>query len=115
MDERQLKALREMLDEVYLGVQKAHADGTIPCDLTLIFAAIASHTVKFENIDKRITYVDNELQDIKSEMTNMDGKLDKIANSHAFAAGQKQGVIAIIGAATGGAGIMIIQWIRGLL
>ena len=45
----------------------------------------------------------------------MDGKLDKIANSRAFAAGQKQGVIAIIGAATGGAGIMIIQWIRGML
>ena len=115
MDERQLKALREMLDEIYLDAQKSHTDGTISCDLTLIFAAIASHTVKFENMDTRIDHIDNELQDIKSEMTNMDGKLDKIANSRAFAAGQKQGVIAIIGAATGGAGIMIIQWIRGLL
>ena len=108
MDDRQLRAIRELLDEVYLDAQKSHSDGTVPCDLTLIFTALGSHTVKFENIDEKIAHID-------TEMTNMNKKLDKLANNHAFAAGRGQGIAAVVGMMAGGAVTTIIAWLRGLL
>lgn len=106
--ERQLKALREMLDGIYLDATQSHATGTVPCDLTIIFTALASLTVSYDDVKE-------DVRSLKDSMAEVQTGLHEIATTikvcDAVDQGKKAAWTAIIAFVSGGLGITLIKWI----
>lgn len=106
--EKQLKALREMLDGIYVDAAQAHAEGTIPCDLTIIFTALASLTVNYDNVDERIEILATDVREVKN---NLDEVVTNIKICDATNQGKRMVWVGIISFISGGLGLMILKWI----
>ncbi len=106
--ERQLKALREMLDGIYVDATQSHSSGTMPCDLTIIFTALASLTVSYDDVKEDVKYLKNCMEDMQSE-------LHALATTIKVCDANRQGRKAVLSAAiaflSGGLGLALVQWI----
>ena len=113
--ERQLKALREMLDEVYIDAKKSHSDGSIPCDLTIIFTALASLTVSYDDAKEDIGNIREEIRETRSDIKTLGNQFQELATNikiyDAASQAKKSIVLWIIGLLTGSFGIMLGRWL----
>ena len=105
--ERQLKALREMLDEVYVDAERSHATGSIPCDLTIIFTALASLTVSYEDVKDDVKSLNDGMKKVQFELHDL---ATTIKVCDAADQGKKAAWMAVIAFFSGGLGLALIKW-----
>jgi len=106
--ERLLKALREMLDGIYLDATQSHSTGTVPCDLTIIFTTLASLTVKYENIENDVGLLTSSMKNVENGLRDLTTTI-KVCD--ATDQGRKATWTAIIAFCSGGLGVALIKWI----
>jgi hypothetical protein len=113
--EKQLKALREILDGVYLDASQSHAGGTVPCDLTIIFTALASLTVNYDNMDEKYDNLNDKMEKLAGGCFDLKQKLDEIDTNikvnDAREKGKKTVWVGLISFISGGLGLLILKWL----
>lgn len=113
--ERQLKALREMLDGIYLDATQSHATGTVPCDLTIIFTALASLTVSYDDAKEDIGNIREEIKETRSDIKTLGNQFHELATNikicDATSQARKSILLWIVGLLTGSFGLMIGRWV----
>ena len=113
--ERQLAALRKMLDGIYLDATQSHSTGTVPCDLTIIFTALASLTVNNQDVKDDVCSLKTDLKDVLTDVKNLGTQLQTIAAEikirDASSQARKNVWTGIIGFLTGSLGLIMGRWI----
>lgn len=113
--ERQLKALRKMLDEVYVDAEQSHSSGTIPCDLTIIFTALATLTVSYDDAKEDIGSIKGEIKEVRSDIKTMGNQFQDLVTNikicDATSQAKKSILLWILGLMTGSFGLMVGRWI----
>jgi chromosome segregation ATPase len=113
--ERQMKALREMLDGIYLDAAQSHASGTVPCDLTIIFTALASLTTSYDDAKEDIGSIKGEIKEVRSDIKTMGNQFQDLATNikvcDATSQAKKSILLWILGLMTGSFGLMVGRWV----
>jgi chromosome segregation ATPase len=114
-NERRLATLREILDSIYLDASQSHSDGTTPCDLTIIFTALATLTVSYEDVKEDVGSLKDDIGSLKNSIEKVQTELHDLATTikvcDAANQGKKAVWMAVIAFFSGGLGLALIKWV----